>query len=415
MSSVSPPEVDQKRSRAGITVPMLFVLGGLTAVPPLTFDAYLPALPQVAADLGVPEAQIQLTLSACLLGIAFGQLFGGPVSDARGRRTPLLVGVLGYTFFSLACAVAPSAPALVGLRFGQGLLGGVAVVIARAIVRDRAEGAAAARVFSLLMLVGGLAPILAPLVGSALIEVTTWRGIFVFLAGLGAIGLVAVMKVLPETLAPADRHTGGIRDTLAVAGRVVRDRDVMGFVLTSAFASGALFFYISSSSFVFQDVYDLSPTAFSLISATNAIGLMAMGWVNATLVRHRDPAHLLTWGVGQLALGAIALCVVLWAGWGLPAVLPCLMVAVISLPLIIPNATALALGPYGREAGTVSAFVGVVQFAVGAIASPLAGIAGETTQFSMAFGMLTMAGLSLLARVLLAPRERIAVVLEEAA
>ncbi len=265
MSSVSPPEVDQKRSRAGITVPMLFVLGGLTAVPPLTFDAYLPALPQVAADLGVPEAQIQLTLSACLLGIAFGQLFGGPVSDARGRRTPLLVGVLGYTFFSLACAVAPSAPALVGLRFGQGLLGGVAVVIARAIVRDRAEGAAAARVFSLLMLVGGLAPILAPLVGSALIEVTTWRGIFVFLAGLGAIGLVAVMKVLPETLAPADRHTGGIRDTLAVAGRVVRDRDVMGFVLTSAFASGALFFYISSSSFVFQDVYDLSPTAFSLI------------------------------------------------------------------------------------------------------------------------------------------------------
>ena len=139
----------EARTHAGITVPMLLVLGGLSAVPPLSFDMYLPALPQVADSLGVPEAQIQLTLSACLLGLAFGQLFGGPVSDSLGRRRPLLVGIGGYAFFSLACAVrADRLPALVVLRFAQGLLGGVAVVIARAVVRDREEGAAAARVCS---------------------------------------------------------------------------------------------------------------------------------------------------------------------------------------------------------------------------------------------------------------------------
>ena len=209
----------EARTHAGITVPMLLVLGGLSAVPPLSFDMYLPALPQVADSLGVPEAQIQLTLSACLLGLAFGQLFGGPVSDSLGRRRPLLVGVGGYAFFSLACAFAPTAPALVVLRFAQGLLGGVAVVIARAVVRDREEGAAAARVFSLLMLVSGIAPIAAPLFGGLLITVTSWRGIFVVLSLLGAAGLLAVTVILPETLAPEDRHSGGIGQTVTVAKR----------------------------------------------------------------------------------------------------------------------------------------------------------------------------------------------------
>ncbi len=361
-----------RQTHAGVTLPMLFVLGGLSAVPPLSFDMYLPALPEVAQSLGVPEAQIQLTLSACLLGIALGQLFGGPVSDSLGRRRPLLVGVAGYAACSLACALAPSAPVLVAFRFLQGLLGGVAVVIARAIVRDRAEGAAAARIFSLLMLVSGIAPIVAPLLGGLLIEVTSWRGIFVVLSLLGAAGLVAVTVVVPETLPAERRHTGGVGETVSVASRVARDRTLMGYALTSAFAFGALFFYISSSSFVFQDIYGLSSREYSLIFAANSVGLMAMGWLNANLVRKHEPATLLRWGVGQAVVGSAALCVVLLLGLGLPAILPALMVAVLSLALIAPNATALALAPYGREAGTVSAFLGVMQFAIGAIASPLA-------------------------------------------
>ena len=193
---------------------MLLVLGGLSAVPPLSFDMYLPALPQVADSLGVPEAQIQLTLSACLLGLAFGQLFGGPVSDSLGRRRPLLVGIGGYAFFSLACAFAPTAPALVVLRFAQGLLGGVAVVIARAVVRDREEGAAAARVFSLLMLVSGIAPIAAPLFGGLLDQRDVLAGNLRRVVTARSGRLLAVTVILPETLAPDDRHSGGIGQTL---------------------------------------------------------------------------------------------------------------------------------------------------------------------------------------------------------
>ncbi|HTN81043.1 MAG TPA: multidrug effflux MFS transporter [Acidimicrobiales bacterium] len=403
MAGTRTEETGRGQAHLGITVPMLLVLGALSAVPPLSFDMYLPALPQVADSLGVPEAQIQLTLSACLLGLAFGQLFGGPISDSLGRRRPLLVGVGGYAVASLACAFAPTASALVVLRFAQGLLGGVAVVIARAIVRDREEGAAAARVFSLLMLVSGIAPIAAPLFGGLLISITSWRGIFVTLSLIGAAGLLAVTVILPETLAPENRHAGGIGETLAVAKRVLRHRPLLGYAFTAAFSSGALFFYISCSSFVFQDIYGLTSAEYSLVFAVNAVALMGVGWLNANLVRRHEPAVLLRWGVWQALVGAAVLCAVLWLDLGLPAVLPALLLTVASLPFIVPNATALALAPYSREAGSVSALLGVLQFAVGAIASPLASVAGEVTAFSMAFGMLIMGMLALVTRRVLVP------------
>ena len=391
------------RTRPGITVPMLLVLGGLSAVPPLSFDMYLPALPEVAKNLGVPEAQIQLTLSACLLGLAFGQLFGGPISDSLGRRRPLLVGVGGYAIASLACAFAPTASALVVLRFAQGLLGGVAVVIARAIVRDREEGAAAARVFSLLAIVSGIAPVVAPLIGGLLINVTSWRGIFVVLSLLGAVGLLAVTGVLPETLRREDRHVGGVRETWVVTKRVGRDRRLIGFAMTAAFAAGGLFFYLSCSSFVFQDIYGLTAAEYSVIFAVNAVGLMLIGLANARLVRRHEPATMLRVGVIQAVVGALAMCVALWLDLGLPGLIPTLLLSLLSLPLIVPNATALALAPFGREAGTVSALIGVSQFAVGALASPLAGVGGGVTQFSMAFGMLIMGVLALVTRKVLVP------------
>ena len=163
------------------------------------------------------------------------------------------------------------------------------------------------RVFSLLMLVSGIAPIAAPLFGGLLINVTSWRGIFVVLSLLGAVGLLAVTVILPETLASEHRHSGGISQTLAVTKRVVRHRPLMGYALTAAFSSGALFFYISSSSFVFQDIYGLTSTQYSLVFAVNAVGLMAVGWLNATLVRRHDPALLLRWGVAQGVAGSFAL------------------------------------------------------------------------------------------------------------
>jgi DHA1 family bicyclomycin/chloramphenicol resistance-like MFS transporter len=383
---------------------MLLVLGGLTAVPPLSFDMYLPALPDIAADLGVAESQIQLTLSSCLIGIALGQLVGGPVADALGRRRPLVVGIVGYTALSIGCALAPTAPALVGLRFVQGLFGGVAVVISRAVVRDNATDAEAARIFSLLMLIGGTAPVVAPIVGGALINVTSWRGIFVVLALLGAAGLLSSLAVLPETLPPEGRRTGGVRDTASVVRRVVADPTFMGYALTGGFGFGVLFFYISSSSFVFQEFYDFSPQQFSALFAGNAVGLVTFGKLNAVFVRRFGPARLLRVGIGQIVLGSVLLSLALQLDLRLPFVIGALVLANLGIPLIVPNPTALALTPYGREAGTASAFLGVVQFAVGALATPIAGAFGETTAFSMAYGMVVMALLAVAADVLLVRR-----------
>jgi DHA1 family bicyclomycin/chloramphenicol resistance-like MFS transporter len=396
----------QQEEPSGIALPMLVVLGALSAIPPLSFDMYLPALPQIAGDLGVAESGIHLTLSACLIGLALGQLFGGPISDALGRRRPLLAGVVGYAACSVGCAVAPGVTALVAARFLQGLFGGVAVVISRAVVRDRSTDAEAARIFSLLILVAGAAPVLAPVFGGFLIGLTSWRGVFATLAVLGVAGLVAVLGVLPETLPPGHRRTGGVHDTLAVARRVARDRVFAGYALTGACGFGALFFFISSSSFVFQDVYGLTPRQFSAVFAGSAVGLVTMGRLNAALVRRIEPAVMLRWGIAQILTGGVLLCLVLWLGLGTAAVIAAVYVANWGFPFVAPNATALALVPYGREAGSVSAYLGVLQFAAGAAGGPLAGLAGDTTEFSMAFGIVVMAALALLAHAAFVRHDR---------
>ena len=315
------------------------------------------------------------------------------------------MGVGGYAVFSLACAFAPTAPALVVLRFAQGLLGGVAVVIARAVVRDREEGAAAARVFSLLMLVSGIAPIAAPLFGGLLINVTSWRGIFV-----GAVTARSGRLARCHRHPARDARVGEIAtravsaQTLAVTKRVVRHRPLMGYALTAAFSSGALFFYISSSSFVFQDIYGLTVDAVQpgLRRERRRVdgGRLAERHPRAA-ARPRGPAPLGCRAGSRRDRSRCVPCC--GSDLGLPAVLPALMFTVLSLPFIVPNATALALNPYGREAGTVSALIGVLQFAVGAVASPLASVAGEVTAFSMAFGMAIMAVLALITREILVP------------
>jgi DHA1 family bicyclomycin/chloramphenicol resistance-like MFS transporter len=391
-------------TRPGIPWSLLLVLGGLSATPPLSIDMYLPSLPKIASDFAAPQSQVQLTLSACILGIALGQFLGGPVSDAMGRRRPLLVGVTGYIVFSLTCAVAPSVPVLIAGRFLQGLLGGVAVVISRAIVRDRAEGAEAARAFSLLVMVGGVAPVVAPVIGSFLASATSWRGIFMVQAGLGVAAAAAILLVLPETLPPSDRHSGELAETIATAARIVRDRRFVGYALTIGFCFGALFFYISSSSFVFQDSFGFSPKAYAGLFAANALGLMAVGRIGASLVRRYGASTLLWWGVTELLVGSIALCASLWLQLGLPGIFVSLLIANLSISLVSPNATALALDSYGKDAGTASAYLGVVQFAIAAVASPIAGVAGKTTKFSMAFGILAMGAAAFAVHLILCRR-----------
>ncbi len=400
MPATSSQEI-RRRPREARSARLVLILGALTAFGPLSIDMYLPALPSLTRDLATSAAEAQLTLSACLVGLAVGQALAGPLSDTLGRRRPLVVGLVAYALASLLCAVAPSAEALIALRVAQGVAGAAGIVIARAIVRDLHAGVAAAKFFSLLMLVNGLAPILAPVVGGQLLRVTAWRGIFLVLAAIGA-GLALTSAVgLPETLPVERRQTGGLRTTRSALARLLADRAFIGYALSGALGFAAMFAYISGSPFALQEIYGLSPQAFSLAFGTNALGLALAGQVNGRLVGRVSPARLLTAGLAASAAGGIALLAVVGFGvLGLAGVLPCLFVVVASLGFVYPNATALALSDHPRAAGSASAVLGVIQYVVGASAAPLVGLGGSTSALPMALVIAALASAALAASAL---------------
>lgn len=370
---------------------LLLLLSALTAIAPLSIDTYLPALPRLTRDLSAPASLVQLTITACLVGLAAGQLVAGPLSDMWGRRRPLLVGMVLYTAASLLCTVAPSAPALVALRFVQGATGAAGIVIARAIVRDLYDGDAAARYFSVLILINGVAPIAAPVLGGQLMRLTSWRGVFVVIAAAGAVMTAVALLWLRETLPPEDRHGGGLRATLRTFGELCRDRVFAGYVLASGLAFAAMFAYISGSPFVIEEIYGLSPQSFSLVFAVNACGLVAVGQVSGRLVGRVRPRVLLTAGLVMSVLGGVTLLAAVIAGLGLFGVLPALFLVVAAIGLVMPNSTALALtGRPPRVAGSASGLLGVAQFIIGGVAAPLVGVAGAHTAVPMAVVIATL-------------------------
>ncbi|TMD12067.1 MAG: multidrug effflux MFS transporter [Chloroflexi bacterium] len=374
---------------ASMTLPararMFVILGGLTAFGPLSIDMYLPALPAIGRELSASESLIQLTLTGCLVGLAAGQVIGGPFSDTLGRRRPLLAGVAAYVVTSLLCALAPSAPLLAVLRLLQGLGGGAGIVIARAVVRDLYEGVAAARYFSRLVLVMGLAPILAPVLGGQLLRFTSWRGIFLMLSLITALLWIAAASALPETLGEERRRGGDLAGVLRTFRGLAGDTPFLLYALTGALGFGAMFAYIAGSPFVLEGIYRASPQLFSLFFGLNAFGFMLASQINGSLVSHIAPGRLLALGVSlNAAAGCALLAVVLLGGLGLPAVLPPLFLLVSSVGFVIPNATALALSRHPEAAGTGSALLGVIQSGIAAVAAPLVGIAGSRSALPMA-------------------------------
>jgi len=380
----------------------LFVLlGGLTAFGPLSIDMYLPALPAIGRDLAASESLIQLTLTACLIGLAIGQVVAGPISDALGRRRPLLIGVAGYVLASLLCAVAPTAPILVSLRLLQGLAGAAGIVIARAIVRDLYTGSAAARYFSRLILIFGIAPILAPVLGAQIMRFTSWHGIFLALAVVTALLWLGAARALPETLPVERRRSGSLGDTVQTFRRLAADTRFLGYAVSGGLGFGAMFAYIAGSPFVLQGIYHVSPQTFSLIFGLNAVGFVITSQINGSLVGRIPPARLLTVGVTVTGVAGLALlAVILIGGLGLAAVLPPLFVLVSSIGFVVPNAVALALSRHPEAAGTGSALVGVIQSGIGAAGAPLVGIAGITTALPMAVVIATSGVGAVLARLL---------------
>ncbi|MBH1933427.1 multidrug effflux MFS transporter [Streptomyces sp. AV19] len=400
------PEPPGPGRRAALFVTL--TLGGLTATAPLSMDMYLPALPEVTDSLGSPAATVQLTLTACLMGMALGQLVVGPMSDKWGRRRPLLVGMVVYVVATALCALAPTTGLLIAFRLAQGLAGAAGIVIARAVVRDLYDGVAMARFFSTLMLISGVAPVVAPLVGGQLLRLTDWRGIFVVLAVIGVALTLLVQFFLHETLPPERRHAGGLGEALRSMRGLLADRVFAGYMLSGGFAFAALFAYISASPFVIQDIYGASPQTFSLLFGLNSIGLVVVGQINGKVLIGRfslDKA--LGWGLAVITLAAAALVVLTSGVLGEPGLAPVaagLFVLMSAMGLAMPNTNAQALMRSRDAAGSASALLGTSTYLLGAIASPLVGIAGEHTAVPMAVVQLGCAVAAVLCFVLMCRR-----------
>jgi MFS transporter, DHA1 family, multidrug resistance protein len=387
------------QSRRRLTVPVAIVLGGLSAFGPLSIDMYLPALPRLAADFGAPAPAAQLTVSACLVGLGLGQLVAGPTSDALGRRRPLLVGVALYAVACCAAALAPSLAVLVAMRFLQGLAGAAGIAIARAVVRDLFEGREVARVFALLALVMGVAPVAAPVIGGQVLRFGSWRIVFLVLAATGLAIAAGVALRLPESLPAERRRPGGVRDAARTLRGLAASRTFMGYAVPAALAMTVLFAYISASPFVLQTQYGLTPQQFSLAFAANSLAIVAGSQTSARLARRVSPHRLLVTGMLLAAVAGVLLLVTAAAGLGLVAFLVPLAPAIGSLGLVIPNAAALAVLPHPRAAGAASALLGTLQFAIGALLAPLTGLHVGSPAVAMA---LVIAGAAVAAILALA-------------
>jgi DHA1 family bicyclomycin/chloramphenicol resistance-like MFS transporter len=381
---------------------LALVLGGLSAFGPLTIDMYLPALPRMADALDTSAATVQLTLSAFMVGLALGQLVVGPLSDAWGRRRPLVAGLVVYVVGSLACAFAPTVELLVAARVVEAFGAAAGIVIARAVVRDLFSGTAMTKFFSLMMLVNGLAPVLAPVVGAQLLRATSWRGVFVVLTCFGVLLLVAVTMALPDTLPPARRTTGRLGANLRTYRGLLGDRSFMAYAVSSGLMFAAMFAYISGSTFVLQDVHGLSPQQFSLVFGVNSLGIIALGQLNGVLVGRVAERTLLQVGLVVAALGGVVVLVVTVLDLPLWTLLVGLFLVVPNVGLVSPNATSLALADHGATAGSASALLGLMQFVFGGLAAPLVGIAGAGTAVPMGIVMCTSTALALVVFAVLA-------------
>jgi DHA1 family bicyclomycin/chloramphenicol resistance-like MFS transporter len=376
---------------------LALILGALSAFGSLSIDMYLPSFQAISRDLAASEAQVQLTLAVFFGGLGLGQAFYGPISDRYGRTRPLCFGLSLFVLASAACALARSIEGLVAWRFVQSIGGCAGIVIARAVVRDRFDERESARVFSLLMLVMGLPPVLAPLVGGQILVLFGWRAVFWTLAAFGLICLAAVLFVLRESLPPERRARGGLDAALRVYGRLLRERAFMRYNLSGAVVISGMFAYIFGSPFVFMQIYGVRPERYGWLFGLNALGLITASQLNRVLLRRVAGAGILSRALVVTAAAGVALLAAAWAGaGGLPGLLLPLFVYISSLGFVLPNVIAAALASQGRNAGSAAALLGTAQFGAGAVVGMLLGALGNGTAVPMA-GLIAACGLSALA------------------
>ncbi len=367
---------------------LLVLLGLMAAIGPASMDLYLPALPTIARELDVSASVTQLTVGSFLVGLGVGQLVAGPMSDVLGRRRPLLVSILVYVFATALCAAAPSIEVLVVSRLAQGVSAAAGVVISRAVVRDFYTGAEAARYLSRLILIFGLAPVLAPMVGALLLTVTSWRGLFVLL-GVGALALLAAVAAwLPETLPRGQRRPGGMRATTTSLRTLIEDRAFVAYATALGLGTAAIIGYIAGAPFLLQEVHGLSPGEYGALFGVNAIAMIVASQVNAQIVERVGTARMLAVGVVILVASGTLLTVVEVAGLGIVPTALGYLLTMTAWGLIPPNAIALGMAAHPEIAGAASAMLGVFQYGLGGLAAPLAGLGALTS--GLASGLLIL-------------------------
>lgn len=363
---------------------LVLILGALTAFSSMSIDMYLPAFPQIARDLGVSLGTVQLSISAFLFGSAAGQLFYGPLADRWGRRTPLLAGLTLYVAASFGCATVHTGEGLLFWRVVMAVGGGAGMVISRAVVRDLYDTAEAARMFSLLMLVMGAAPILAPMAGGQLLLVTGWRGIFHFLGIFGILSLAAATAFLPESLPPERRSRRGAAEMAAVYGHLLRNRRYLCYAIALGCIAGVNFSYISGAPFIFIELNGISPQHFGLFFGANAFGLIGASQVNRRLLRRFSAQRILNAAFTVNGTAAILLTAAGFTGiGGFPLQAFLLFICLGATGLLYPNVTALALAPFDKAAGSASALLGTIQYSLGATAGALVGTLHNGTAMPM--------------------------------
>ncbi|MCT2589485.1 multidrug effflux MFS transporter [Streptomyces sp. N2-109] len=387
---------DPHRAANRLTHLLTAALALLSFVVPLATDMYLPAFPEMARELRTDASGVQLTLTTFLGGLALGQLVFGPLSDRYGRRGPILAGAAVCTLATAACALAPSLTWLAVLRFLQGFSGAAGVVIGRAVVADVARGAAAARLLGLLMTLGGIAPILAPLVGGQVVEAVGWRPVFWLLGAASLVMLIGAQAGIPESLPKERRQRGGALAMVKGVREVLRDRPYVGYTLSFTFSFGMLFCWIAGSPFLLQNVLGLSVGVSAFVFSGGALIATAASATGAKLVVRYGAAALLRCGLLTVFLSTLALCVSALAGaLALVPVLLLLGVVCAGFGLVIANAAALAIERVPHAAGAGSAVLGALQSALGAVVAPLVGLGGEHTAIPLFLGMAASATLAL--------------------
>lgn len=389
------------------TAQLALILGTLTAFGPLSIDMYLPGLPAIAREFGTDTASAQLTLAVFFVGMALGQAFYGPIADRVGRRRPLLFGCGLFAAASIACALAPTLSSLVALRFVQAIGGCAGVVLARSVVRDLFDERESARMYSFLMLVMGLAPITAPLIGGQLLVAFGWRAIFFALSAFGLL-CMALVLALPETLPAERRAPSSLRSVLAVYGGLLAEGHFLAHALASGLALAAMFAYISGSPFVFIELHGVPPERYGLLFGLNALGLIAASQLNRGLLARFASRAILRAALAVHAVAGLLLLLAATAAWPFPALLAVLFVSIASTGLVQPNALAIAMAPHGRVAGSAAALMGAIQFAVGAGAGAAVSALHNGTAVPMAtvIAVCGVAGLTILILARLAEDRR---------